>query len=88
MLQKAQWPLRSIISIQETAKTLTDEQSLRRMATGDRSAFTVFYDRYSGRVFGFLLHFVRSRALAEDALQDTFWHPANPATYVDIEIVP
>ena len=51
----------------------TDGDLLGRVADWDRSAFEDFYDRYSARVFGFLLHLLRNRGEAEDVLQEAFW---------------
>lgn len=53
--------------------TATDSEILGRVAEQDRSAFEDFYDRYCGRVFGFLLHILRNRTEAEDVLQEAFW---------------
>jgi RNA polymerase sigma-70 factor (ECF subfamily) len=50
----------------------TDQELLSMMAAGDRSAFGVFFDRYSSRVLGLLVKFVRRRQDAEDLLQATF----------------
>src|SRR5277367_199591 len=50
----------------------TDQELLSMMAAGDSSAFEVFFDRYSSRVLGLLVKFVRRREDAEDLLQVTF----------------
>ncbi len=50
----------------------TDQELLSMMAAGDSSAFGVFFDRYSSRVLGLLVKFVRRREDAEDLLQATF----------------
>jgi RNA polymerase sigma factor (sigma-70 family) len=41
-------------------------------ASGDRAAFAAIYDRYSTRLLGFCISMLRSRADAEDCLQDVF----------------
>ncbi len=51
----------------------SDCDVLHRVAERDRSAFVDFYDRYSARVFGLLLHLLRNRTDAEDVLQEAFW---------------
>lgn len=51
----------------------TDSEILGRVAEQDHPAFEEFYDRYSSRVFGFLLHILRNRTEAEDVLQEAFW---------------
>jgi RNA polymerase sigma-70 factor, ECF subfamily len=45
-----------------------------RYAAGDDAAFAVVYDALSPRIFSFLCRGVRSRAHAEDLLQQTFMH--------------
>src|SRR4029450_2034199 len=49
------------------------EDLIRRMAAGDRDAFSRFYDRYSPLVFPLILKIVRHRSDAADVLQDVFW---------------
>jgi RNA polymerase sigma-70 factor (ECF subfamily) len=50
----------------------SDEQLLHAVASGDRTAFAEFYDRYAPRVLGVLVRWMGQRADAEDVLQDTF----------------
>lgn len=45
---------------------------LRALARGDESAFARIYDRYSPILLGLLLRILRSRAEAEDVLQEVF----------------
>ena len=45
---------------------------LRAVARGDESAFSRVYDRYGGILLGLLLRILRSRAEAEDVLQEVF----------------
>jgi len=49
-----------------------DAELLRAVARGDESAFARVYDRYSPILLGLLLRILRSRAEAEDVLQDVF----------------
>src|SRR5690349_2350700 len=50
-----------------------DEQALvARLRAGDTGAFDEVYDAYRPRIFAFLLRMSRSRALAEDLLDDTW----------------
>ena len=51
-----------------------DEDLMLRVQKGDMQAFEVLYDRYSRRLFHFVLRFVRDGSLAEDILQETFLH--------------
>lgn len=50
-----------------------DVKLLRLMATGDESAFSTFFDRFSPVLFSLVLRIVRSQAEAEDVLQEAFW---------------
>ena len=50
----------------------TDDELLCRLGTGCESAWTEFYRRYQGRVYRFALQMTGSRALAEEAVQETF----------------
>lgn len=52
----------------------TDEMLMSAIASRDREAFAEFYDRHSPRVLGLLLAVARDRTLAQDALQEAFWH--------------
>ncbi|HET7343508.1 MAG TPA: sigma-70 family RNA polymerase sigma factor [Methylomirabilota bacterium] len=49
------------------------EDLIRRMAAGDRDAFSRFYDRYAPLVYPLVLRIVRDRADAADVLQEVFW---------------
>ena len=49
-----------------------DAELLRALARGDEAAFARVYDRYSPILFGLLLRILRSRAEAEDVLQEVF----------------
>ena len=46
---------------------------IRRMAAGDRAAFTLFYDRYAALAFGLLRRMLRDADEAAEVLQDVFW---------------
>ncbi|MBA3714060.1 MAG: sigma-70 family RNA polymerase sigma factor [Pyrinomonadaceae bacterium] len=50
----------------------SDAELIRRVALGDGQAFALLYDRYSPKLFGLLLRTLRSRAEAEDVLQEVF----------------
>lgn len=64
---------------------VADEELVRRMASGDRSALAEFYDRHAGQVFGFLLKILNVRVDAEDVLQDAFWQVWNQARQFDAQ---
>jgi RNA polymerase sigma-70 factor (ECF subfamily) len=50
-----------------------DEELLRRFSTGQAGAFDELYRRHEMRVFRYLLRNLRNDALAEDALQETWF---------------
>jgi RNA polymerase sigma factor (sigma-70 family) len=52
--------------------SLTDEELLRRVADGDRAAFSELYDRHARVAYAVALRTCRSAPLAEDVLQDAF----------------
>lgn len=49
-----------------------DAELLRAVARADESAFARIYDRYSPILLGLMLRILRSRAEAEDVLQEVF----------------
>ena len=56
-----------------------DHLQLERVATGDRQAMSVLYQRHHKRVFHFVRRFVTDADLAEDLTNDIFievWHKA------------
>ena len=53
---------------------MTDEELMRRVASGDPAAFAALYDGHAARLFGLLIRLLPQRADAEDALQETFLH--------------
>lgn len=46
---------------------------LQATARGDKQAFARLYDRFSRPVYGLTLRIVRSRAEADEILQESFW---------------
>lgn len=57
-----------------TAPTLhaLDSMLIERMKTGDESALSAIYDRYSAMLFGMLTRILDDRQAAEEVLQDMF----------------
>ena len=51
---------------------LSVEETLRRVAGGDRGALRALYDAEAPRMLGVALRILRRRALAEEAVQDAF----------------
>lgn len=57
----------------EVAGTAADIAGLvSRVALGDRAAFSVLYERTSGKLFAICLRILKDRAEAEDALQEVY----------------
>src|ERR1700722_7175741 len=57
-----------------------DVELLRRIAGGDRSAFSFFYDQYSGLLFSIAVKVLNDSKEAEDVLQEVFiqiWNKAD-----------
>lgn len=50
----------------------SDAALVTRVETGDRKAFDVLYERYFGRVYGFVARRLRNRADAEETVQEVF----------------
>jgi RNA polymerase sigma-70 factor (ECF subfamily) len=48
------------------------EDLIARVALGDRAAFSVLYDRTSGKLFGVVLRVLQDRASAEDVVQEAY----------------
>lgn len=53
--------------------TVSDEQLMTQVASGDTSALEALYDRYASGVMGLALKIVGDHALAEEVVQETFW---------------
>lgn len=70
---------REILPRMDSAGEADDEELLRRFAGGHASAFEQLYRRHELRVFRYLLRNLRNRALAEDALQETWFAVARDA---------
>ncbi len=56
----------------EALRLLDDRALFRRVGAGCEPAFSVFYERYRGLVYAFILQRVRNHADAEELLQETF----------------
>lgn len=45
---------------------------IQKIQAGDRAAFSIMYDQYSGALFGIVSKIIKEESLAEDVLQDSF----------------
>ncbi len=70
---------RDILPFMQPVVAASDEELLRRFASGQASAFEQLYRRHELRVFRYLLRNLRNRAVAEDALQETWFAVAREA---------
>jgi len=55
-----------------TAAAAEIEELIARAALGERSAFSLLYDRTSAKLFGICLRVLKDRTAAEDAMQDAY----------------
>jgi RNA polymerase sigma factor (sigma-70 family) len=70
---------RDILPLMEGMAAASDEELLGRFATGQVNAFEQLYRRHELRVFRYLLRNLRNHALAEEALQETWFAVARDA---------
>ncbi len=61
--------------------TESDEVLIRRCRQGDERSFDILFDRYKGRIYTFILRFVRNEKTAEDIFQETFIRVFRKARY-------
>jgi RNA polymerase sigma-70 factor, ECF subfamily len=64
---------------------LSDEILVARITQSDTTALEALYDRHASTVLGVLLKVIGDRALAEDALQETFWRVWKSASTYESE---
>lgn len=62
---------------------VSDQDLLRRMASGDSQALATFYDRHAPRTLGLIARLVPDRTEAEDLLQVTFFEVWSRARQYD-----
>ena len=53
-------------------QSIDDQELVNQYINGEESALVILIQRHKSRVFSYILHTVKSRALAEDIFQDTF----------------
>lgn len=52
--------------------SVTENDLVQRLQNHDEAAMTVLYDKYSAALYGVILRIVKSEALAEDVMQESF----------------
>jgi RNA polymerase sigma-70 factor (ECF subfamily) len=80
MVTRPRYRPRDILPRMQDSTATSDEELLRRFASGQASAFEQLYRRHELRVFRYLLRNLRQQALAEDALQETWFAVAREAS--------
>jgi len=63
---------RSVATVYQTVKSLSDESLLAGLAAGDPEGSTAFVRRFQGRVYGLALAIVGDPSMAEDVAQEAF----------------
>jgi RNA polymerase sigma-70 factor (ECF subfamily) len=63
---------RELDDVDDSAATLSTEDLLQRVATGDREAFAQLYDRTAPRVFGLVKRLLRDHSQSEEVTQEVF----------------
>lgn len=61
----------------------SDEELLIALQGGNQRAFEIIFNRYQGRVFGYLIRLVRDQPLAEEIFQEVFLHLYRRASKFD-----
>lgn len=80
MAADAREQMRSASNNDRAMAETSDEELLRRVAKGDRTAFENLYDRYAPRLLGFASRLMGSVSEAEDVVQEAFlkvWRSAS-----------
>ena len=74
---------RELDDVDDSAATLSTEDLLQRVATGDREAFARLYDRTAPRVFGLVKRLLRDHSQSEEVTQEVFLEIWQTATRYD-----
>ncbi len=53
-------------------KTLTDDQCVKKIASGDQDSFNQLFEQYGDLIFGYCFKLLKNRDRAEDASQDVW----------------
>jgi len=53
-------------------KNISDKELVEKLRKGDLEAFDAVFEKYSNRLFGFALKYLRSKEVAEGLVQDVF----------------
>ncbi len=67
----------------EPQPSVPSAELIARIARGDQSAFSQFYDAHAGLAFGLIRRIVRDKEAAEEVLQEVFWQVWREAASFD-----
>lgn len=56
---------------------LSDQELVEKVKAGDKEAFTELFDRYSGKILGYLFRYIGNYQTAEDLTVETFLNAYN-----------
>jgi len=51
---------------------ISEDELIQRLKQQDESAMTILYDNYSAAIYGMIMRIVKSEAVAEDVMQESF----------------
>jgi RNA polymerase sigma-70 factor (ECF subfamily) len=72
-----------MIENEDSSDLVRDQEYFDLWFKGDPNGFSVLYNKYKNRVFGFLLKLTGAREAAEDLLQETFFAAYRNASQFD-----
>lgn len=71
-LELPQKPIYEAPEVQETHQVIAEAGLLKAIAKGDQEAFTILFENRHAKFYTFALKLTRSKALAEEIIQDVF----------------
>jgi RNA polymerase sigma-70 factor (ECF subfamily) len=66
------WEGKTMTETEPVESQSSDDVLIERIQAGDQAAFNLLYERYFGRVFGYVARRINNRADAEEAVQEVF----------------
>lgn len=55
-----------------TKQIIDDQELVNRYISGEEAALSILIQRHKRRIFSYIMHIIKDKALAEDIFQDTF----------------
>ncbi len=78
-------PRRRRVSAEQMNQAVADQELMRRVVSGDDSAFSSFYDRLAPGLFSLIYHILQDQKASEDVLQESFLQMWKKAGTYDAE---